>query len=122
MSICPPQMPNLFLFVGPNGAPGAGSTIHMSECACDYMVQCIQKIQRQNLRWMMPKSVSRWRFVSTKTGTNTLGTRDKSLKAFMKQVDRYFAKSTFAFTVRTSDALFLEKRLLTCLACFSIVQ
>jgi cation diffusion facilitator CzcD-associated flavoprotein CzcO len=101
MSICPPQMPNLFLFVGPNGAPGAGSTIHMSECACDYMVQCIQKIQRQNLRWMMPKSVSRWRFASTKAGTNTHGARDKSLKAFMKQVDRYFAKSTFAFTVRT---------------------
>lgn len=55
MGICPPQMPNLFLFVGPNGAPGAGSTIHMSECVCDYMVKCIQKIQKENLRWMMPK-------------------------------------------------------------------
>lgn len=55
MSICPPQMPNLFLFVGPNGAPGAGSTIHMSECACEYMVKCIKKLQRENLKWMVPK-------------------------------------------------------------------
>ncbi|CAK7221647.1 hypothetical protein SEUCBS140593_004636 [Sporothrix eucalyptigena] len=78
MSICPPKMPNMFLFVGPNGAPGAGSTIHMSECACEYMIQCIKKIQRENLRWMVPKNIA--------------------LTAFMKEVDRYFAKSTFAFT------------------------
>ena len=57
MSICPPRMPNMFLFVGPNGAPGAGSTIHMSECACEYMIKCIRKIQRENLRWMMAKFV-----------------------------------------------------------------
>lgn len=55
MSMCPPEMPNMFLFVGPNGAPGAGSTIHMSECVCDYIVTCVQKLQRENLRWMMPK-------------------------------------------------------------------
>lgn len=55
MSICPPQMPNLFLFVGPNGAPGAGSTIHMSECVCDYMVKCVQKMQKENIRWMMAR-------------------------------------------------------------------
>ena len=58
MSICPPQMPNLFLFVGPNGAPGAGSTIHMSECVCDYMVKCVQKMQKENIRTMMAKSDS----------------------------------------------------------------
>jgi len=55
MSVCPPKMPNMFLFVGPNGAPGAGSTIHMSECTCEYMIKCIKKIQRENIRWMMPK-------------------------------------------------------------------
>lgn len=57
MGICPPQMPNMYLFVGPNGAPGAGSTIQMSECACEYMVKCIRKMQMQNLRTMTPKSV-----------------------------------------------------------------
>ena len=80
MSICPPQMPNMFLFVGPNGAPGAGSTIHMSECACEYMIKCIQKLQRENIKSMMAK--------------------DTAVQAFMKQVDRYFSKTTFAFTVR----------------------
>ncbi|KAK3633145.1 hypothetical protein LTR56_015921 [Elasticomyces elasticus] len=58
MSICPPQMPNMFLFVGPNGAPGAGSTIQMSECVSDYVVKCVQKIQKENLRWMMPRHVT----------------------------------------------------------------
>ncbi|KAF2803258.1 FAD/NAD(P)-binding domain-containing protein [Mytilinidion resinicola] len=77
MSICPPQMPNLFLFLGPNGTAGAGSTIQMSECACEYMIKCVQKLQRENLRWMVPKDVA--------------------VRAFMKQVDRYFAKTTFAF-------------------------
>lgn len=55
MSMCAPKMPNMFLFVGPNGAPGAGSTIHMSECTCDYMVNCILKIQRENIKSMMAK-------------------------------------------------------------------
>ncbi|XXH00789.1 hypothetical protein Hte_007140 [Hypoxylon texense] len=78
MSIFPPKMPNMFLFVGPNGAPGAGSTIQMSECTCEYMIKCIRKIQRENLRSMQPKI--------------------SAVKAFMRQVDRYFEKSTFAFT------------------------
>ncbi|CAG9961945.1 unnamed protein product [Clonostachys byssicola] len=78
MSMCPPEMPNCFFFVGPNGAPGAGSTIQMSEVTCEYMIKCILKIQRENIRWMKPKQ--------------------SAIKAFMKQVDRYFAKTTFAFT------------------------
>lgn len=55
MSVCPPQMPNLFLFVGPNGAPGAGSTIQMSECAGEYIIKCIQKLQREKLKTIVPK-------------------------------------------------------------------
>ncbi|VUC29945.1 unnamed protein product [Clonostachys rosea] len=78
MSIFPPQMPNMFLFVGPNGAPGAGSTIHMSECTCEYMIKCILKMQRENIRWMQAKP--------------------KAVDAFMRQVDRYFENTTFAFT------------------------
>ncbi|KAJ5116039.1 FAD-binding monooxygenase moxY [Penicillium angulare] len=78
MSLCPPSMPNCFFFVGPNGAPGAGSTIQMSEVTCEYMIKCILKLQRENLKWMKPK--------------------DSAVAAFMKQVDRYFEKTTFAFT------------------------
>jgi cation diffusion facilitator CzcD-associated flavoprotein CzcO len=59
MSMCPAKMPNFFLFVGPNGAPGAGSTIQMSECAAEYMIKCIRKLQRENIRSMVVKYV--WR-------------------------------------------------------------
>jgi cation diffusion facilitator CzcD-associated flavoprotein CzcO len=55
MSMCLPEMPNCFFFVGPNGAPGAGSTIQMSEVTCEYMIKCILKLQRENLKWMKPK-------------------------------------------------------------------
>lgn len=55
MSMCPAKMPNFFLFVGPNGAPGAGSTIQMSECAAEYMIKAIQKLQRENLNSMVVK-------------------------------------------------------------------
>ncbi|KAH9234571.1 hypothetical protein K456DRAFT_1835234 [Colletotrichum gloeosporioides 23] len=78
MSMCPPEMPNCFFFVGPNGAPGAGSTIQMSEVTCEYMIKCILKLQRENLKYMVPKI--------------------SAVNAFMKQVDRYFEKTTFAFT------------------------
>ncbi|KAK1856070.1 flavin-binding monooxygenase [Colletotrichum chrysophilum] len=78
MSMSPPEMPNCFFFVGPNGAPGAGSTIQMSEVTCEYMIKCILKLQRENLKYMVPKI--------------------SAVKAFMKQVDRYFEKTTFAFT------------------------
>jgi len=53
LSICPPKMPNLFMYLGPNGGPGAGSTIHMLEWVCDYMVQCVQKIQREYIKSMV---------------------------------------------------------------------
>lgn len=88
----------MFLFVGPNGAPGAGSTIHMSECACEYMIKCVQKIQRENLRWMMAKCAHPPDEVSRSL---TPIIRESATKAFMREVDRYFAKTTFAFTVRT---------------------
>ncbi|KAL3295207.1 flavin-binding monooxygenase [Colletotrichum asianum] len=78
MSMCPPEMPNCFFFVGPNGAPGAGSTIQMSEVTCEYMIKCILKLQRENLKYLVPKI--------------------SAVNAFMKQVDRYFEKTTFAFT------------------------
>ncbi|KAJ0351567.1 hypothetical protein KNSL1_003198 [Colletotrichum chrysophilum] len=55
MSMSPPEMPNCFFFVGPNGAPGAGSTIQMSGVTCEYMIKCILKLQRENLKYMVPK-------------------------------------------------------------------
>lgn len=112
MSICPAKMPNLFLFVGPNEGPGAGPTIQMSECAAEYMIKCIQKLQRENLRTIVVKyvgpnlsissKVSMVNISSRKNCANTLfhPRRQRALDAFMRQVDKYFAKTTFSYTVR----------------------
>lgn len=55
MSILPPKMPNLFLFVGPNGGSGAGSTIQMSEWVAEYVFKCIQKLQREIRKTILAK-------------------------------------------------------------------
>jgi cation diffusion facilitator CzcD-associated flavoprotein CzcO len=52
-STSPEKMPNLYLYMGPNGAPSAGSTLHMIEFSCDYMIRCIQKLQREGLKSMV---------------------------------------------------------------------
>jgi len=45
-------MPNLFIFLGPNGGPGAGSFIAMLENVADYVIKCIQKMQREHISSM----------------------------------------------------------------------
>jgi len=47
-----PRMPNLFIFLGPNGGPGAGSFIAMLENVADYVIKCIQKMQREHISSM----------------------------------------------------------------------
>lgn len=74
-------MPNFFLYMGPNGAPGAGSTLHTIEFSCDFMIRCILKLQRERLRSMVVKEAAH--------------------KAWMKQVDRYFFKTTFTYTCKS---------------------
>jgi len=55
LSLCPQQMPNFFLFLGPNGGPGNGSNAPFLENACSYMVKAIKKIQREHIKSMVPK-------------------------------------------------------------------
>lgn len=57
LSICPPRMPNLFMFHGPNGGPGTGGTIFMLENVCDYAIQCILKLQNEYIKSMVVRSV-----------------------------------------------------------------
>jgi cation diffusion facilitator CzcD-associated flavoprotein CzcO len=52
MSLCVPKMPNLFLFLGPNGGPGAGSFIAMLELVVDYVVKCARKMQLEHISSM----------------------------------------------------------------------
>lgn len=62
LSIMPCQMPNFFLYLGPNGSP-LYTTIVMIEFQCDYMIKCIQKLQRECIKSMVPKVSAKDDFV-----------------------------------------------------------
>lgn len=47
-----PKMPNLYLFLGPNGGPGAGSFIAMLELVVDYIIKCVRKMQLEHIASM----------------------------------------------------------------------
>lgn len=54
LSMVPRLMPNYYVFLGPNGGPGLGSTIPFLELQARYMIQIIQKIQREYIKSMLP--------------------------------------------------------------------
>lgn len=55
LSIFPPDMPNFFIYFGPNGGPLTGSTIHMLEWSCNYMSQTVKKVQREYIKSITAK-------------------------------------------------------------------
>ncbi|QKX62741.1 uncharacterized protein TRUGW13939_09903, partial [Talaromyces rugulosus] len=55
LSMCPAKMPNYFLYLGPNGGPGTGSTIVFLEAVSNYICKAVAKIQREGLSFMVPK-------------------------------------------------------------------
>lgn len=73
--ICPPEMPNMFRFIGPNGASGTGGLIHLLECACEFMIRVVQKAQREYIQSMMPKM--------------------EAIDTFTEHVDLYFTKTIY---------------------------
>ncbi|KIW76442.1 hypothetical protein Z517_11188 [Fonsecaea pedrosoi CBS 271.37] len=75
MSMCPPKMPNMFIYFGPNGGPMTGSTMLMLEWVCDYATAAIQKLQREYYKSMVVKPSAN--------------------KAFSRHVDKFFAKTVF---------------------------
>ncbi|KAI1613103.1 hypothetical protein EDD36DRAFT_488132 [Exophiala viscosa] len=81
LSLCAPKMPNLFFFLGPNGGPGAGSFIAMLENVVDYVIQCVQKLQREYVASMEVSETAQ--------------------KAFSEHVDRYFAKTIFTYKCKS---------------------
>lgn len=52
LGVCSPKMPNLFLYLGPNGGPAAGSFISMLEVVVFYFIKCIKKLQREHIASM----------------------------------------------------------------------
>ncbi|OAL40506.1 hypothetical protein AYO20_00242 [Fonsecaea nubica] len=75
LSMAPRLMPNFYVFLGPNGGPGLGSTVPFLELQCRYMTQVIQKIQREYIKSMMPT--------------------DRAMRDWADIVDSYFAKTIY---------------------------
>lgn len=73
--IFPPKMPNMMRFLGPNGGPGTGSLIHLVECACEYMIKAVRKLQREYIKSIV------------------VGPRANAI--FSKHVDKYFTKTIY---------------------------
>jgi hypothetical protein len=55
LSMCPEKMPNYFLYLGPNGGPGTGSTIILLEQVANYICKAVSKLQREGLKSMVAK-------------------------------------------------------------------
>ncbi|KAH8647192.1 hypothetical protein BX600DRAFT_518477 [Xylariales sp. PMI_506] len=54
LAVAPVKMPNFFTYLGANGAPISPMVV-MIEFQCDYIIKCIQKLQREYIKSMMPK-------------------------------------------------------------------
>jgi hypothetical protein len=73
--ILPPKMPNMFRFLGPNGAPGTGGLVHLVETACEYMIMAIQKLQREYIKSIVVKQ--------------------ERMTMLSKHIDNYFSKTIY---------------------------
>ncbi|KAJ5924897.1 hypothetical protein N7454_007536 [Penicillium verhagenii] len=70
-----PKMPNMFRFVGPNGAPGTGGFVHLIECACEYMVKVVQKVQREYIK--------------------SITVKPEAMAMLSKHIDKFFTKTIY---------------------------
>ncbi|KAK5203314.1 hypothetical protein LTR41_010957 [Exophiala xenobiotica] len=86
MSMCTPNMPDFFVYLGPNGAPGSGSFIAMLEWRVEYVAKCVRKLQREHIASM-----------EVEIGPN---------KAFSAQVDKYFATTIFTYKASSERSSF----------------
>lgn len=55
LSLATDKFPNMFMMLGPNSAIGSGSLTMMIESVGDYVVKCIRKLQKENIRSMTVK-------------------------------------------------------------------
>jgi len=75
LGIFPPEMPNMMRFIGPNGACGTGGLLLVIERACEYMIQVVQKAQREYIKTVVPKA--------------------EAIRMFVQHTDHYFEKTIY---------------------------
>lgn len=81
LSLATDGFPNLFMMLGPNSAIGSGSLTMMIESTGDYIVKCVRKIQRDNIR--------------------SMAVRPRRVRDFTQYVDAYFAGTVFVEECRS---------------------
>jgi len=81
MSVVTHNFPNLFMMLGPNSAIGSGSLTMMIESTGDYVVKCIRKIQKENIRSMTVKQAR--------------------VRDFLRYTDAYFKSTVFTDECRS---------------------
>ncbi|KAL9081505.1 MAG: hypothetical protein Q9157_000063 [Trypethelium eluteriae] len=75
LSLATDAFPNHFIMLGPNAAIGSGSLTMMIESVGDYIVKCVRKLQKENL-----KSIS---------------IKPERVEDFVEYADQYFEKTVF---------------------------
>ncbi|KAI4853485.1 FAD/NAD(P)-binding domain-containing protein [Aureobasidium sp. EXF-8845] len=75
MSLATHGFPNFYMMLGPNGAVGTGSLTTMIESTADYIIKCIRKQQKENIKSMVIKA--------------------SRVQDFSRLVDHYFKKTVF---------------------------
>ncbi|KAF2762292.1 FAD/NAD(P)-binding domain-containing protein [Pseudovirgaria hyperparasitica] len=81
LSVAVDEFPNHFMMLGPNAAIGSGSLTMMIEGANDYIVKCIRKIQKENIKSMVVKAAR--------------------VRDFTAYVDAYFEKTVYTEECRS---------------------
>ncbi|GAA5971502.1 hypothetical protein JCM21900_001678 [Sporobolomyces salmonicolor] len=76
-----PDHPNFFVINGPNSSLGSGSLLVLFEREVDYIVECIDKMQRENYKTMSPKQ--------------------EAVNDFMAYVHTYFQKTVYSEKCRS---------------------
>lgn len=75
MSLATNSFPNFHIMLGPNAAIGTGSLTMMIENVGDYIIRCLRKVQKENIKTMTVKSAR--------------------VRDFSRYVDAYFQGTVF---------------------------
>lgn len=111
LSMCPRKMPNYFIYLGPNGGPGTGSTIIMLEQVAEYICKSVAKLQREGLKSMVVKYVD-W---CPKQGDIFAHDffRDEPVKQFGQYIDRYMKTVVYGLNVNTSSNFYQHAKVMS---------
>ncbi|KAL4898718.1 hypothetical protein BDV59DRAFT_197596 [Aspergillus ambiguus] len=81
LSLAVDGFPNYFISLGPNSALGEGNLLLLIEKEQDYFTQCVEKMQRDNIRAM--------------------SVRQEAVERFTQHCDQYFARTVFSLKCRS---------------------